>query len=685
MGAKCIRALFFTLAFIYLTLPLSAQPRLHEGQIDFLDFNFERESYYVLNGEWEFYPHILVSSTEALLPHTSIKKLLKVPKTWNSIDPQLAAGAGFGTYRLKFKLANPYQVLALRIRNQATAYKVFLNSELKGAAGNVASDPTSGIASYIPQVIPLGKLQAENELIIQVSNWHHRKGGLWNPIIIGDFSAIVSQHALIRAYDFLVLGALLLMMIFSFGLYAIRKDDKSLFGFGALCVVMALRIATSGERIILDLFPALPYEVYIRIEYFFVIWTFPSGLFFISRLLKKHMIPYIMRINFWISIILSSTLVLPPPFFTHILLPVQILVVLQTGIIVWVLVRGLLDRAPHLIYTAIGGFIALATGIYDMLNADLIFSASYMAQFGFLIFVLMQSRVNTMNFAEAYQKIRHISTEMVTLNESLQRFVPYEFIHILGKTKITDLKLGDYVESTMTIMFTDIRDFTQLSEKMTPQENFNFLNHYMNTMAPIIREHNGFIDKYIGDGIMALFPKSADDALRAAIAMLKVLTEYNAERIQQKLPPIQIGMGIHTGDMILGTLGEATRMEGTVISSAVNLAARLQALSKQYSSPILISRQTLLELEDMSAYVFRIIDKVKIKGKDEETGVVEIFNGLPKHVQELILKTKKEFELGASAYSTGNHALCVEFMEKVLRINPQDKAAQNYLSRARNA
>ncbi len=116
--------------------------------------------------------------------------------------------------------------------------------------------------------------------------------------------------------------------------------------------------------------------------------------------------------------------------------------------------------------------------------------------------------------------------ELEFLNKAYERFVPHQFLNLLGKERITDIKLGDHIEREMSVLFADIRDFTAFSEKMTPKENFDFLNSYLRQMEPIISEYCGFIDKYIGDGIMALFPKDADSALQGAIAMLRTLAHY---------------------------------------------------------------------------------------------------------------------------------------------------------------
>ncbi|NES85186.1 MAG: PAS domain-containing protein, partial [Moorea sp. SIO2B7] len=199
--------------------------------------------------------------------------------------------------------------------------------------------------------------------------------------------------------------------------------------------------------------------------------------------------------------------------------------------------------------------------------------------------------------------------ELLQLNQANERFVPREFLQLLKKNSIIDVDLGDNVHQEMSVLFSDIRGFTTLSEFMAPEDNFRFINAYLSRMAPAISEHRGFIDKYIGDAIMALFSGSADDAVGAGIAMLKTLAQYNTTRQRPDRPPLKIGIGINTGFMMLGTVGGKNRMEGTVISDAVNLAARLEGLTKIYRVSLLISNNTFLRLEDIDNYDFRIIDR----------------------------------------------------------------------------
>ena len=166
------------------------------------------------------------------------------------------------------------------------------------------------------------------------------------------------------------------------------------------------------------------------------------------------------------------------------------------------------------------------------------------------------------------------------LTDAYGRFVPHQFLNLLGYESIIDVNLGDQVQQEMSVLFADIRDFTTLSETMTPQENFNFINAYLSRMEPAITSNNGFIDKYIGDAIMALFSDFADDAVKAGIAMLNILTNYNEDRQRVGYIPIQIGIGINSGSLMLGTVGGKSRMDSTVISDAVNLASHIEGLTK---------------------------------------------------------------------------------------------------------
>jgi len=264
-----------------------------------------------------------------------------------------------------------------------------------------------------------------------------------------------------------------------------------------------------------------------------------------------------------------------------------------------------------------------------------------------------------------------------------ERFVPQQFLHLLNIDSIIDVKLGDQTERKMTILFSDIRDFTTLSESMTPRENFNFINSYLSRVEPVIEQHRGFIDKYIGDAIMALFPANADDALSGAIAMLGQLLNYNQDRKKSGYSFVRIGIGLNAGMVMLGTIGGDKRMDGTVISDAVNLAARLEDMTKTYLVPLLMSEHTLYSLADASRYHIRFVDRIRVKGRTTAVSVYEVFDSDEPSLMQAKLATRDRFERALACYHMRDWQRALPLLEECLAVVPEDRVTQIYIDRCK--
>ncbi|TGK22309.1 guanylate cyclase [Leptospira fluminis] len=297
-----------------------------------------------------------------------------------------------------------------------------------------------------------------------------------------------------------------------------------------------------------------------------------------------------------------------------------------------------------------------------------------------LLSFALASRINMIKKEKEEAQAKTLEMQKI-LTESYARFVPRDFLANLGKESILDVKLGDQIQKDMAVLFSDIRSFTTLSELMTPAENFNFINSYLSRMSPIIQRHNGFIDKFIGDAIMALFEKSVLDAVAAGVEMQRYMKEYNAHRHNQGYIPIQIGVGIHSGSLMLGTIGAEERLEGTVISDTVNLASRIESLTKIYGSRIAVSESTVEAVKDSGKFHFRFLDRVKVKGKQKPVSVYEIIDGDEEEFQDLKLKTKSDYESAVKCFYANSYAEAKDFFDRVIKVYPDDKAAQLYLKR----
>jgi class 3 adenylate cyclase len=247
------------------------------------------------------------------------------------------------------------------------------------------------------------------------------------------------------------------------------------------------------------------------------------------------------------------------------------------------------------------------------------------------------------------------------------------------------VELGDQVQLEMSVLFSDIRDFTTLSETMTPEDNFKFINSYLSRMEPVINENKGFIDKYIGDAIMALFSGEADNAVKAGIGMVHRLVEYNQYCAKAGCALIQIGIGINTGSLMLGTVGGPNRMDGTVISDAVNLASRVESLTKNYGVALLITQPTYSRLKNPSQYAIRTLDTVKVKGKSEAVTVYEVFDADPLAIKEGKLATLELFAEARAIYSEGKLFEAARLFSECWRQNQGDSVAKIYWERCQSA
>ncbi len=271
------------------------------------------------------------------------------------------------------------------------------------------------------------------------------------------------------------------------------------------------------------------------------------------------------------------------------------------------------------------------------------------------------------------QKVKERTAALESTNSAISRFVPTEFLHALGHSDVRTAKLGDAVARELTVLFADIRHFTTISEQLSPQQTFDFLNQCLSKVGPHIRAQSGFIDKYIGDAIMALFPGSPADAVRAAIAMQLEVNRFNQEHPDAKT--LAIGIGIHTGRVMMGTIGEEQRFEATVISDAVNLTARLETLTKQLDCSIVASADVLGALSKEERALTRPLGRFAVKGKRAPAELVEIFAAEPSQRRDAKLRSIPAFTQGLSEFQAGDYQAAASSFSSILAHSEPDGPA----------
>ncbi|MBP0019293.1 MAG: adenylate/guanylate cyclase domain-containing protein [Cyanobacteria bacterium SBLK] len=357
-------------------------------------------------------------------------------------------------------------------------------------------------------------------------------------------------------------------------------------------------------------------------------------------------------------------------------LPTQILGILTAITLIAIAIKTSLRGKPEAKIFTFGFSLFLLTSVHDIFV--------YLSPFhlwriqlyywGMLVFLLCLAFILERRFTEAQNYLK-------AYNLASSRFIPHEFVNFLGKDSIIDIQLGDRIHQEMTVLFSDIRSFTSISERMSPEQNFNFLNAYLLQVSPIIREHHGFIDKYIGDAIMALFYHSPANAVNAAIAMQNQVKLFNKDCHETGYPTIQIGIGLHCGNLMLGTVGEKQRMDTTVIADAVNLASRLETATKQCGASILMSEETLKRLPNADRYAHRFLGQIIVKGKKEAIKIYEVYEADASELKDFKTETKPLFEKAVRLCDRGQNMEAREILLDLQQKNPADRAVRLLLFR----
>ncbi|MGA1165306.1 MAG: response regulator [bacterium] len=277
------------------------------------------------------------------------------------------------------------------------------------------------------------------------------------------------------------------------------------------------------------------------------------------------------------------------------------------------------------------------------------------------------------------------------LTRIFEKFVPREFLDRIAKTGIENITLGHAESDVITILFSDIRSFTDISESMEPAELMQFLNTFLQFMSEPIHLNHGFVDKFIGDAIMALFDQpgkpdaiEARDAVRSGIEMQASLVRFNKLRAKQNYPPTNIGIGVHSGPVVIGTLGSDSRMDSTVLGDAVNLASRLEGLTKNYRLPMLVSEDSKNLISHLEEFNWRLLDRITVKGKSEPVRIFEVFNQYSDENYENKLKAASVFEEAMTPYLNQNWELAIEGFKDCEELLPEDASIEMHLKRAQS-
>jgi two-component system sensor histidine kinase ChiS len=316
-----------------------------------------------------------------------------------------------------------------------------------------------------------------------------------------------------------------------------------------------------------------------------------------------------------------------------------------------------------------------------------------------------QSKLNQLVKEQSRQQIAAAWEINDYISEKFRLFVPEQYLHRIAPQGVESIQLGNAREEEISVLFCDIRGFSTIAETQSPMETFEWLNAFFTQMSQAITTHHGFIDKFLGDAILAVFDRQgchAEDALDAAVTMQQTLAKFNCDRHQYNLEqPLNVGIGIHTGMGLIGTVGSDDRMDSTVIGDVVNTAARIEELTKLYGCPILASNTTIAHATvsfkktplntqsnnefspcvPLASYYIRWVDRVIPRGKSRVLDLYEILGTPTKQLDVVKLLSQSLYNAGIQAWHQEEFIQALGYFQQVVAQNPTDAIAKLYVER----
>ncbi|MBN2659454.1 MAG: adenylate/guanylate cyclase domain-containing protein [Spirochaetales bacterium] len=668
----------------FATMCIYAQTNVAEGRIDFRKYSEKEEWISPLDGEWEFYWNEFLKPADFISAENRTPGYIRIPGNWNKVDSY--PSQGYATLRLLISGLEEDRTYSIDIPEMLTSFRFYLNGKAVYGNGITGTDRGSSVPQFKPGLVSFQSADGTAEIICQISNFNHRNSGIWRSVKVGTEQKVSRLKRNKLLLDLFISSVLLAISLFHIGVYIYRKEEKAELFFGLSCLILFFRTVSTGEQLINQLVPLFPWGLARRMEYSPFFAVAPLFMAFISVLFPEETSQKINRVFYFFYMAMGAFYIfLPVRITNHGILAAELMLLLAMAYTLSILFRALAKKRDHSIPILMAFIILALTSVNDILFSRQIINTGYLAPLGFILFIIIQSQMLTRRYAGSLKEVTSLTHQLKELNESLSRFVPFQFLNYLKKKSILDVNLGDQVLEDMTILFADIRSFTSLSEVMTPEENFRFLNSFLSQVVPVIRQQGGFVDKFIGDAIMALFPFPPDQAVRAALELQRAVLKYNRARDRAGYQAISLGIGIHTGQLMLGTIGETNRMETTVIADTVNIASRLEELTKTYGARIIISKDLFDKMEDKTGIVSRSLGASAVKGKAAPLEIVEILDDEFMEPDMRKMENLGNFEKAVDLIRDRDFTEAMMILEKVTLSDPDDKAAAFFLNHCREA
>jgi len=577
-----------------------------------------------LVGTWAFWPGNFIYP---VIGPSSFARFEQFPASWTTYRPEEFDAHGYASYALTITGLDSAQLYAFRFPAYNCAVRYFIDGRELYSQGKPASNAANEEPLWDSVLVPLPENgRRELTLVMHLSNFNDLFPAATAPIVFGTYDTMSVATALKRILLIIPFGAILAMGAYFLSLFVFQKEEYSSFWLGLLCIVFALRIVCYDEYILLDILPAVSPVLLFRLGYLtfslavagfcgFVRSQYPG----IAE--KRMIVPLTVGALFYALLNMTT----PIRFFSAFLVPFQLFSLAGSSYVLYVIFRAAITKKDGAWFFLAGFFVFFIIIIHDILLANRLVKGVFLAHFGILGIIGAMGLIIVRQFSRAFTGVEVLANNLERINVSLVRFVPNQFLNILGKKSITGIRLGDNVRKDMCVMFISLGVEMPLEGSAARLGMLEMFNNTLQLVNPLIQKYGGFVDKYLTEGVMALFPDDPEAVVRCALELERVLSACNAEREAEKRPWILFAAGIHRGSLMLGTIGEDERMDGTVISDVVNVSSRLRKYAVSQRIPVIVSADVAVPLTELPVCPCMLVPhgEVRLQGKDVPVAVYE--------------------------------------------------------------
>ena len=384
-------------------------PRAENGVLDLSAWDLEKDGPVALNGDWEFYWHAHWKPDDFSDENPpAISGFIEVPGSWNGfkVNEEKIRGAGYATYRLRIHLEKTSQFMAFKLLDMATAFTMYVNGQELTASGIPGKTFKVTFPQFFPQVVEFHPESKLVDLVIIVSNFHHRKGGAWEPILLGMSEDIwqIRQKALNR--NFFLFGGILIMGLYHIGLFIFRTKDKSNLFFGIFCFLIAIRSLVTGERYLINVFPDFNWEIHTKLAYLTFYLGVPIFTLYFRYIFPKEFSKHVIYVVNVIGVLFSGIVLFTPArIYTYTAPLFQIFTLAASCYAFYILILAL-KRNHRGALVCLSGFVILfITIVNDILYSNLLIQTGYMIQLGFFLFIFSQASLLSFRFSKTFTTV----------------------------------------------------------------------------------------------------------------------------------------------------------------------------------------------------------------------------------------------------------------------------------------